>query len=77
MTHTSNHEGKGTSQCQVCKHLECSKAFSDRHVYRCRIGRFDQDGFHCFYALSGIIRPNKAVAAAQKDCPDFTANNGE
>jgi hypothetical protein len=59
-------------RCQDCTHLEKAKVFSDRDIYRCQKGHYDLgDGTFCFYALSGITRPNKAVRLIQEKCTDY------
>ena len=59
------------SECRFCENLDRER-FRSADFYRCPKGRFDLlERIPCYFAWSGIWRPNKTVAAAQKDCPDF------
>lgn len=68
-----------SKECRNCAKLAEDKEAGGRgfkNHWRCAEGRFDPkmpDGStvpEC-YAWSGICRPNKAVAAAQRKCPLF------
>lgn len=66
-------------ECRFCNELICGERLKEsREYFRCRHGRFDQPEklrpgqmIPVYFAWSGIWRPNKTVAAAQKDCPHF------
>lgn len=68
-----------TKQCRLCASLQEDKEAGKmgfKNHWRCTEGRFDekmQGGtlIPICYAWSGICRPNKAVATAQRKCPVF------
>ena len=63
-------------ECRFCAHL-IAEEFHLPVVgegFRCEKGRFDKNGPRHYFSWSGIWRPNKTVAAAQKECPFFTAH---
>ena len=69
--------GEIPQECRFCNAL-VTEDFRGRETYRCRHGRFDVvDRFTPgrmiprWFAWSGIWRPNKTVASAQKDCHRF------
>ena len=64
-------------ECRFCDELICNER-QGKEWFRCWHGRFDiGDRFSPggmisrYFAWSGIWRPNKTVAAAQKNCPYF------
>jgi len=64
-------------ECRFCDELICDER-QGREWFRCRHGRFDieeplkpGDMIPRYFAWSGIWKPNKTVAAAQKGCPYF------
>jgi len=64
--------------CRTCVRLrEHSLHFigAGRRVYRCTQQRFelfaDRGRARQYYAWSGIVRPNSAVARAQANCPYY------
>ncbi len=73
-------EDKGYKKVFVPKACRyCGLLLRDGKDYTCSKGRFDEPylapGGHQWYAWSGIRRPNKAVAAAQKRCPLFQVHD--
>lgn len=67
-------------RCRCCAKLEEDKVAENlgfKNHWRCSEGRFHSKipdsppGWPGCYAWSGICRPNKAVAAAQRKCPFF------
>ena len=69
-------------ECRLCEHLtphpgkeEWIKDANGMPPWRCPFGRFDRQEpgglVKCFFAWSGIWRPNKVVAKAQEGCPRF------
>lgn len=65
-------------ECRFCALLKEVKhpLPGEEGYYRCSVGRFDVPmplggTVPQSFAWSGIWRPNKSVAAAQKDCPHF------
>lgn len=64
-------QGEIKAACYYCDELVVETR-QGHDWYRCRHGRFDtKDGTPQYFAWSGIWKPNKTVAAAQKDCPHF------
>ena len=64
-------------ECRFCAELIYGER-QGREWYRCRHARFDlPEKLHPgqmiprYFTWSGIWRPNKTVAAEQKDCPHF------
>ena len=62
--------------CRKCLPSRSAERMGFRNYWICMEGRFDEklpNGHRVStaYAWSGIVGPNKAVAAAQKDCPFF------
>jgi len=64
-------------ECRFCAELRSSRS-RGREYFRCRHGRFDVEDRYspgrvipCSFAWSGIWKPSKTVAAAQKGCPYF------
>ena len=71
-------------KCYKCKMIEKKefppviKRVSDV-CYRCSVGRYDvtlRIGSKSprWFAWGGITKPNKTVAAAQRDCSDYQQN---
>jgi hypothetical protein len=67
-------------ECRFCNLLK-SDDYRGAETYTCSKGRFDDvpsstefraEGYHDWFAWSGIWRPNKTVKEAQKKCPHFT-----
>jgi len=66
-------------ECRCCANLEEDKkaeSLGYKNYWRCTEGRYDPvmpDGSTVpgSFAWSGVSRPNKAVARAQKHCPFF------
>jgi len=60
-------------ECRCCGLIIEGAPWHGRTYFTCTKGRFDgpglSSGAHQWYAWSGIQRPNKRVAAAQKKCP--------
>ncbi|OGN92325.1 MAG: hypothetical protein A2Z75_04415 [Chloroflexi bacterium RBG_13_50_10] len=60
-------------ECRACACIIKGEQWRDHDWYTCSKGRFDEpsltSGRHHWYAWTGINRPNKAVAKAQKKCP--------
>ena len=79
--HSLKHKGDllVSKECENCGKLEEDKEAEEmgfKNYWRCTEGRFDSkmpDGSPVpgCYAWSGICRPNKAVATAQRKCPFF------
>jgi hypothetical protein len=63
-------EDKTRKECRFCSRLK-SSLFQGKEYFRCRAQRFDDAYGNPYFARSGIRRPNKTVAAAQKACPFF------
>ena len=61
---------KSKKECRFCALLG-SEIWGSEECFRCQAGRHDDKYGTCSFAWSGIWRPNKTVAAAQKDCPYF------
>lgn len=64
-------------ECRFCAELTGCKD-QGKEWFRCRYGRFDMQDqlapgrmIPRYFAWSGVWKPNKTVAAAQKDCPHF------
>jgi hypothetical protein len=59
--------------CRNCLRSGNARRMGLRNYWTCLEERFNPgQKVLIAYAWSGICRPNKAVAAAQKDCPFFT-----
>lgn len=56
-------------ECRFCLNLEYGQPYRGKPNYTCSRGRFgDCQGVQHYYYWSGIWRPNKVVAAAQRRC---------
>lgn len=60
-------------ECRFCGHLG-RELFRGGEWFRCEKGRFDVHGAPRYFAWSGVLRPNKTVAVAQKECSLFTVS---
>lgn len=62
-------------QCRYCDLVVEGEPYQGRKTFTCSRRRFDGSEVnppaHQWYAWSGISRPNKRVAEAQKECPFF------
>ena len=58
--------------CKYCDLVEMDTFSYGKEIFSCSKGRFDGGtGFPRWYVWSGITRPTKRVAEAQKHCPFF------
>jgi hypothetical protein len=62
-------------QCRTCAFIKDVAVPTDilksGEAHTCGQARFVKNGVPQWYAWSGITRPNKVVAAAQKRCPSW------
>jgi hypothetical protein len=57
--------------CKYCDLVEMQTLIYRGEAHTCSKKRFDGPGFPRWYVWSGITRPTKRVAEAQKHCPFF------